>query len=839
MAVFTAIFASIGTALATALNFGVGSAAFAFTVGATIAIGNALIFGGVAMSLSLMTGGMAKNNYASSSATYGNPTLQTQTNPDLPVPLLYGTVKLAGNRIWQDNDDENRGTAKQNIRRIVAFAEGEISGFSDIRLNDKKISEIKDITVRKYYGTSAQGLPTGISATKVGSLKNIAYLYIEVKRSQDIDVNYNLTAIVKGRKIRVYTTPNNYTVKYSENPAWVLFDFLTCYNGRGLCLDDDGTLNDTKVAELFDLNSFIEAAAFCDEIVLTNGEESPRFTFNMIFDSQTSHRTLLDEIYRNCRGVLAVKNGKLQFKIDKAEATKKVFNESDIIDGSETFKALPQEEHYDILKIDYISPKHEWQKVQAFAEIPDYRDGVPIEHQVNCYSVTNFQQASRLAWYYINAKVLCPYFGSFQTGFKGADLEVGDVIEIPVMLMGLSAYLVKVTSVIDNGTGVYTVNYNTYDARLYNDKLGSEEPEVLVTTLNDLYDYPADVQNFNVVQRDNYYMFTWDITNETDLYEIRFGKKWATGEVIGKNIAVNEFSYPIRSKGLKRFWIKAKNNYNYSENATLDVISITDIPETNVVVTYNLLEDTSNRFLHTTKYNGKLKLRLYDITEDDIDANTIEEDIDGNDFTETLDGNTNADTPLWHNTTDLWGTGDTYYQSGGIWGARVCPQGEYTSQIYGFSASIDCYISNELNYISQDTNAEVKILWRYAQRYYQGQYEWTDWQEMLSGAITFQFAQFKIVFSTPQMSQIVCDTINITVDVPDKFVNMEVDVTSTRGATIDYDFFAPPSIVATVNDNITAYAVVKNKTKKSAKILVYNNNGTATTGKVSLYLKGY
>ena len=330
-----------------------GTTIFGLSVGATAAVLGAamglLVYGGMAISAGLSRGG-----YDMGSATYNNPTLQTQTDPDLPVPLLYGTVKLAGNRIWQDDDTSG------GIKRIVAFAEGEISEFTDIRLNDKKSDEISGLTIEKYYGTSAQGLPNNMSSETLGSLKNIAYLYINVPKSQDIDINYNLTAVVKGRKIRVYTNTTTYTVKYSENPAWVLFDFLTCYNGRGLCLDDDGTLNDTKVAELFDLNSFIEAAAFCDEQVTTGDKTSPRFTFNMIFDSQTSHRTLLDEIYRNCRGVLAIKNGKLQFKIDKAEATKKVFNERDIIDGSETFQTLPHEEHYDILKLDYISPDHEW-----------------------------------------------------------------------------------------------------------------------------------------------------------------------------------------------------------------------------------------------------------------------------------------------------------------------------------------------------------------------------------------------------------------------------------------------------------------------------------------------
>ena len=49
-------------------------------------------------------------------------------------------------------------------------------------------------------------------------------------RSAKVDINYNLTAVVKGRKIRVYKNKYEYEIKYSENPAWVMFDFLSCYN---------------------------------------------------------------------------------------------------------------------------------------------------------------------------------------------------------------------------------------------------------------------------------------------------------------------------------------------------------------------------------------------------------------------------------------------------------------------------------------------------------------------------------------------------------------------------------------------------------------------------------
>ena len=243
MAVFTAIAAAITSAFfAVAGAMGATLATAGLALAGTIVgyVGAAVIYGGVALALSSvgkkLAGGSGRaGSYGDTSATYGNPVLQTQTNQDLPIPLLYGTVKLAGNRIWQDDD------ATKNIKRIVSFAEGEIQGFSDIRLNDIESGSVKGISINKYTGTSSQivdsivgGKNQSERAAKVGSLRNIAYLAINVPKGDKIDANYNLTAVVKGRKIRVYTTPTKYTVKYSENPAWVMFDFLTSYNGLGL-----------------------------------------------------------------------------------------------------------------------------------------------------------------------------------------------------------------------------------------------------------------------------------------------------------------------------------------------------------------------------------------------------------------------------------------------------------------------------------------------------------------------------------------------------------------------------------------------------------------------------
>ena len=243
-----AIFTAIATAIATSLGMTLAAASTATFIAVTsFALQALTYFGGMAISMALSKKAASKGDYGASSPTYANGVIQTQTNQDLPIPLLYGTCKLAGNKIWQDED------GSKTIKRIVGFAEGEITDFTDIRLNDIESGKISGIKINKYLGTSKQlvdsivgGKNQAERVEKVGSLKNVAYLAVSVPRSNDIDVNYNLTTIVKGRRVRIYTSSylSSYTMQYSENPAWVMLDFLTSYNGLGLALNNDGTIRD-------------------------------------------------------------------------------------------------------------------------------------------------------------------------------------------------------------------------------------------------------------------------------------------------------------------------------------------------------------------------------------------------------------------------------------------------------------------------------------------------------------------------------------------------------------------------------------------------------------------
>jgi hypothetical protein len=121
-------------------------------------------------------------------------------------------------------------------------------------------------------------------------------------------------------------------------------------------------------------------------------------------------------------------------------------------------------------------------------------------------------------------------------------------------------------------------------------------------------------------------------------------------------------------------------------------------------------------------------------------------------------------------------------------------------------------------------------------------YGWSNWETLTSDGVvaTFRYYQCRLHLISEGGGQLICTTANIIIDVPDKLLTMTAAVTNAaNGVQVEYDFYATPAIVATVNENINAYAVVTEKDESHAVIKIYDNNGTAVTGTVDLMIKGY
>lgn len=179
------------------------------------------------------------NKMLDSSPTYSTGPLATQNNNCLSVPIIYGEVKVAGNTIWQDN------STNSVVKKVIAFATGEVEEVFDVRINDKNISEHLNCTYSAYTGTMTQMIDNRVPGTTqeekaelVGGLKGIVYVAVSADSTSQLSNLFNLTAKIKGQKVKVYSNPKTYTIRYSNNPAWCLLDFLTSYNACSLSMDE-------------------------------------------------------------------------------------------------------------------------------------------------------------------------------------------------------------------------------------------------------------------------------------------------------------------------------------------------------------------------------------------------------------------------------------------------------------------------------------------------------------------------------------------------------------------------------------------------------------------------
>lgn len=350
--------------------------------------------------------------------------LETTASNTLCVPIIYGKIRAAGNKIWQS-------TGSTTFNAVVAFGEGQINSISNIKLNDYDISTLTGCNYSAYLGNGTQDIDSRVTgstqaakAALVGGLKNTAYIALTVTASNKVANNYcNVTADITGKEIKVYTNTSTFTTKYSNNPAWCIYDFLTCVSGCNMPESD------------LDLQSFIDTAAYCDAKVGT--ETDPRFSLNLILDQRKSRRAWLNQMILTCRaGLVYNANQKLSLVIEGNADPVQDFTPDNILAGSECFWTTPKEKRCDIFKLRYIYPTDQCARVFAVAESDSFLSNPPIIQEIQAFGVTNFNQASRLAWYYLNQGNNCNKLVSFVTTQVGLDRMVGDVITLTSTILG-------------------------------------------------------------------------------------------------------------------------------------------------------------------------------------------------------------------------------------------------------------------------------------------------------------------------------------------------------------------------------------------------------------------
>lgn len=153
------------------------------------------------------------------SPTYSFGPRQNTLSDMLPVPIVYGRMKLNGNIIWA----RDKGSSERDM--AVALCQGEVQSVSDIRLDNRPVTDFTGCTATGQTGASDQALDARMDGWYKGSTKRIALAAVTITASEQLTGNPVVSAVVEGKKIKVYD--GSWTTEYSNNAAWVIRDLLT------------------------------------------------------------------------------------------------------------------------------------------------------------------------------------------------------------------------------------------------------------------------------------------------------------------------------------------------------------------------------------------------------------------------------------------------------------------------------------------------------------------------------------------------------------------------------------------------------------------------------------
>lgn len=413
------------------------------------------------------------------SYTYGEGALTTNVSTTDPVPIIYGTVKTAGNMIYSRLSND-----KKVLYKLVAVADGKIKGIRDLQFDDldANSSKYEGVSYNYYYGDGVQEIDSRVigdtqedRAKLVGGLKYLAYIALQAKANENLSSSFNVTCLVDGSIVKIYENANDltqYREEWTDNPAWCVLDFMTRYNGCGMSLDE------------IDVQSFIDGAKFFEE---------KNYTLNLALDEQRSRLEWIQYMLNCCRSLLIYRAGKYSLFVEKADEVVQSYTPNDIHDLSIWFS--PLSEVPDIYRITYIDPKNEWVKVNAEASLsPDsYLRKQPMVETLELMGVTTFDQASRLAWFYLNQALTCQTYISFKTDRRALNRTVGDVIEVTDYVTEFQKKKFRIIKIEDEQNESIKLTCREYNESIYSEQRGASDPVINVTELTDPQQTPPEI----------------------------------------------------------------------------------------------------------------------------------------------------------------------------------------------------------------------------------------------------------------------------------------------------------------------------------------------------------
>lgn len=415
----------------------------------------------------------------------------------LPVPIVYGRCRVAGNIFMQLFEDDSRtkmdlfvGIGEGPIHRAVRVAVDDqilygdgadtgitywvlmqkeqgggvyrsewtqvqydywaaFTGTKEMRDASGEKAELKlvDCSVDVHLGEAGQR-PDG-REPEGHAYSGTAYVALSLVSQEGLSGNPVITSIVEGK---IVWTPDG--ERYTRNPAWIVLDLITNTRyGVGLPL------------EMIDLDSFREIAAYCDQPI----EGEPRYRLDYIVDQQRPAMDILQDMLSTFQAYIQF-DDKIKLAVDRPEtAYTRELTVDNFVAGSFAWWTKSDEERYNRVVIEWVDPDMSYERASAvFEDEADIVANGIKERSISLLGITSPKQVGRIGAYLMEAARNVRIHCSFMVGINALDVNIGDVVAVTYPeFTGWNKKWFRVQSLTENDQGLVELVCVEYAATAY------------------------------------------------------------------------------------------------------------------------------------------------------------------------------------------------------------------------------------------------------------------------------------------------------------------------------------------------------------------------------------
>lgn len=396
----------------------------------------------------------------SSSPTYSFGPISNTMSQLVPIPVIYGKCRVAGNIIYQAFADD-----KKEVQDLyILVGEGPVTAINSVLCNDQDPAALEDCSITRYLTTTAATHDGRDPSGARPYPDDVALICLTLKAQEKLNGTPTVTSIVDGVKV---WTPAGFA--WSRNPVWIILDIL-CHPRYGLGY---GTVTNGVYQhpdwDKIDYACAVAAAAYCDGTV----SYGARFMLDFTLDTQRPIRDVLADFLASCRGYM-VETDKLQICIDAPVSIySREITPNNIVEGSFTFWQAADEDVCNRITIDWIDPANSYERVtDVFQDSADIADRGVVEKSISMLPVTRSGQVGHMGYYLLKTSLMVRNFCSFGVGLKDCDIQPGEVLQVTFeSFTGWNKKPFRVVSVKNSGQDVMTVTCSEYIADVYDDSV--------------------------------------------------------------------------------------------------------------------------------------------------------------------------------------------------------------------------------------------------------------------------------------------------------------------------------------------------------------------------------